>query len=44
MFEIEIDEIKYYCDGEENGTIYKDENGEIGDMCGKIENGEATIF
>ena len=44
VIEIEIDGETYYCDDEENGNIYKDEDGEVGNVCGKIKDGEATIF
>ena len=44
MFEIEIDGVTYCCDDEENGNIYKYEDEELGDKCGKIENGEVIIF
>jgi hypothetical protein len=44
VFEIEIDDTTYYCDGEENGNIYKDENGEVGKIIGEIKDGEALFF
>ena len=44
VFEIEIDDVTYYCDDEENGNIYEDENGEVGDIVGKIKDGEASFF
>ena len=42
--EIEIDGTTYYCDDDENGNIYSDDNGEVGDIVGKIRDGEATFF
>ena len=44
VFEIEIDDKTYYCDGEENGKIYEDNEGEVGDIVGEIHDGEATFF
>ena len=44
VFEIEIDDKTYYCDGEENGNIYEDMNGEVGDIVGEIKDGEANFF
>jgi hypothetical protein len=44
VFEIEIDDVTYYCDDEENGNIYEDKNGEVGDIVGKIKDGEASFF
>ncbi len=45
VIEIEIDDITYYCTGEENGTIYSvDDDGEIGEEIGKINDGEATFY
>ena len=44
VFEIEIDDKTYYCDDEENGNIYEDDDGEVGEIVGKIKDGEATFF
>lgn len=44
VIEIEIDDKKYYCDDEENGNIYDDDEGEIGNIVGEIKNGEAMFF
>ncbi len=32
------------CDNEENGNIYEDEDGEVGNIVGEIKDGEATFF
>ena len=32
------------CDDDDNGNIYSDDNGEVGDIVGKIKDGEATFF
>lgn len=41
VFEIEIDDITYYTENEENGNIYSvDENGEPGDKIGYLKEGE----
>jgi hypothetical protein len=44
VIEIEIDGKVYYCDGEENGNIYEDVNGEVGDVVGVIKDGEAQFL
>ena len=44
VFEIEIDDVTYYCDDEDNGKIYKNEDGDMGDQVGEIKDGEATFF
>ena len=43
VIELEIDDITYYCDGEENGNIYADDNGEVGDIVGELKDGEAIF-
>ena len=44
VVEIEIDGVTYYCDDEENGNIYEDDNGEVGNIVGEIKDGEALFF
>ena len=44
VIEIEIDGKTYYCESEENGNIYEDDNGEVGNVVGEIKDGEATFF
>ena len=44
VIEIEIDGKTFYCDNEENGNIYEDEDGEVGNIVGEIKDGEATFF
>jgi len=44
VIEIEIDGKTYYCESEENGNIYEDDNGEVGNIVGEIKDGEATFF
>ena len=44
VFEIEIDGTSYYCNNEDNGNIYADDDGEVGDIVGKITDGEASFF
>ena len=44
VFEIEINGTLYYTTDEKNGDIYKDENGEIGNICGKITDGDVIFF
>ena len=44
VIEIEIDGVTYYCDDEENGNIYEDDNGEVGNIVGEIKDGEALFF
>jgi hypothetical protein len=44
VVEIEIDGVTYYCDDEENGNIYEDDNGEVGNIVGEIKEGEALFF
>ena len=39
--EIEINGETFYCTNEDDGPIYKDDNGEVGDIVGKLLNGEA---
>jgi len=41
VVEIEINGEIYYCTNEEDGPIYKDEDGEVGDVVGKLIKGEA---
>ena len=45
VIEVEIDGKTYYCDDEEgeNGNLYEDENGEVGNIVGKIVDGEANF-
>jgi len=42
VIEVEIEGKTYYCDDEEgeNGNLYEDENGEVGNIVGKIIDGE----
>ena len=42
VIEVEIEGKTYYCDDEEgeNGNLYEDENGEVGNIVGKIVDGE----
>ena len=41
LFEIEIDDITYFAENEENGPIYKvDDNGDPGDQIGVLKDGE----
>jgi len=44
VIEIEIDGKTYYCESEENGNIYEDDNGEVGNIVGEIKDGEASFF
>ena len=44
VIEIEIDGQTYYCDNEENGNIYEDNDGEVGDIVGELKDGEALFF
>ena len=41
VIEIEINGEIFYCTNEEDGPIYKDDNGEVGDEVGKLKDGEA---
>ena len=43
VIELEIDGTTYYCDGEDNGNIYADDNGEVGDIVGELKDGEAIF-
>ena len=45
LFSNWIDGKTYYCDDEEgeNGNLYEDENGEVGNIVGKIVDGEAIF-
>jgi len=36
--------VTYYCDDEENGNIYAENNGDIGEKVGEIKDGEALFF
>jgi hypothetical protein len=44
VIEIEIDGKTYYCESEDNGNIYEDDNGEVGNIVGEIKDGEASFF
>jgi len=41
VFEIEIDDITYYTSDIENGKLYKNDDGEVGDEVGHLKDGEA---
>ena len=41
--ELEIDGKTYYCDGEENGNIYEDDDGDVGNIVGELKDGEAIF-
>ena len=43
VIELEIDGKTYYCDGEEDGNIYEDVNGEVGNIVGELKDGEAIF-
>ena len=41
--ELEIDGKTYYCDGDENGNIYEDDDGDVGNIVGELKDGEAIF-
>ena len=41
VFEIEIDDVTYYTSDIENGKLYKNDDGEVGDEVGHLKDGEA---
>jgi hypothetical protein len=45
VFEIEIDNVTYYTENEENGNIYSvDENGDPGNKIGYLKDGEPFFY
>lgn len=45
VFEIEIDDVTYYTENEENGNIYAvDENGDPGNKIGYLKDGEPFFY
>jgi len=45
VFEIEIDDVTYYTENEENGNIYSvDENGDPGNKIGYLKDGEPFFY
>ena len=44
MFEIEIDDITYCTNDDENGFIYEFSNDEVGDKVGYFKNCEPTFY
>ena len=45
VFEIEIDDVTYYTENEENGNIYSvDENGDPGNKIGYLKHGEPFFY
>ena len=41
--ELEIDGKTYYCDGDDNGNIYEDDDGDVGNIVGELKDGEAIF-